>query len=204
MGTLLSSDSIFIAAKLVAGGSIRRNKTMRKTILLTVFLVWSTVAQAQERYTENTLKISAGSESSAVPAATIEDLSWLAGHWTGQNADQLSEEIWSPPKNGAMMGMYRLLRKNRTVFYELMTFVQEKGTLVLRIKHFHSNLKGWEEKDKTNDFRFIAKKEGAFYFEGMTFKPQGKNALLIFVATRSKDGTVSEEKYTYKRLNTLK
>jgi hypothetical protein len=174
---------------------------MRKTILLAVFLVCAAAVQAQERYTENTLKLNAGSDSS--PAA-IEDMSWLAGHWTGEDSGGLSEEIWSPPRNGAMMGMYRFLEKDKTVFYELMTIVQEKGSLVLRIKHFRSDLKGWEEKDKTNDFRFIFKKEGAFYFEGMTFKPQGKNSVVIFVATRSKDGSVGEEKFTYKRLNTLK
>jgi hypothetical protein len=176
---------------------------MQKIIMLAVILVYVVVVQAQERFTENTLKMNGGSEKSTSPAARIEDMSWLAGHWIGEHAGRVSEEIWSPPKSGAMMGMYRLLEKDKTVFYELMTFVQENDSLVLRIKHFHSNLKGWEEKDKTNDFRLIAKKDDAFYFEGMTFKPQGKGSLLIFVATRSKEGTVSEEKYTYKRLNTL-
>jgi hypothetical protein len=175
---------------------------MHKTILLLIMLVVTSLSfQAQERYTENTLKLSAGNES---PASKIGDMAWLAGHWTGEAMGGLSEEIWSAPKSGAMMGMYRFINKDKIIFYELMTIVEEKGSLVLRLKHFNPDLKGWEEKDKTTDFRFVSKKDKAIYFEGITFKPETDKSVNIYLATRHKDGTVSEEVFHYTRVSPVK
>jgi hypothetical protein len=48
-------------------------------LLLAVGL-FSQSAIAQERLTENTLKLNPDKKSTA---ATIADMAWLAGHWTG-------------------------------------------------------------------------------------------------------------------------
>jgi hypothetical protein len=107
---------------------------------------------AHERLTEHTFKLSAGKQS---PAATIADMAWLAGHWTGEGLGGLIEEVWSPPRNGVMMGMFRLVRDGKPIFYELLTLAEERGSLTLRLKRFNADLTGWEEKDKTIDFPFI-------------------------------------------------
>jgi hypothetical protein len=98
-----------------------------------------------------------------------------------------------------MMGMYRLIRDGRPVFYELLTIVEENGSLMLRLKHFNANLTGWEEKLKTIDFPLVAKTEGAVHFEGMSFHPKGNDALTVYLAIHQKDGTVREEAFSYKR-----
>src|SRR5262245_27094154 len=92
-------------------------------------------AWSQERLTEHTFRLGAGKQS---PVATIADMSWLSGHWEGEGLGGVSEEMWSPPKNGVMMGMFRLVRDGKPIFYELLTMVEEKGTLYLRLKHFNA------------------------------------------------------------------
>lgn len=173
---------------------------MKKIVSLMVLIgSLSLTAFAQERQTEHTLKLSPGQKP---PAATIADMAWYAGHWTGEGLGGFNEEIWSPPRNGAMMGMYRMQKNGKTVFYELLTLLEENGSLVIRLKHFNPNLTGWEEKDKTVEFPLVAKKDGMFYFGGMTFKPEGKDAVAVYLAIHNrKDGTVSEEVFRYTRVN---
>jgi hypothetical protein len=153
-------------------------------------------AAAQDRQTEHTFKSRPGAQP---PAATIADMAWLAGHWTGQALGGTSEEMWSPPAHGTMMGMYRLIKDGKPVFYELLTLVEEGGSLVLRLKHFHADMRGWEEKDKSLAFPLVAREAGALHFDGMSFHPRG-DELTVYLAIGQKDGTVREETFTYKRV----
>lgn len=154
-------------------------------------------AGAQEKLTERTFRLKAGTTS---PPATLADMAWLTGRWVGDALGGVSEEIWSEPRAGAMMGMYRLVRDGKTIFYELLTIVEEKGSLTLRLKHFNADLTGWEEKLKTIDFPLVAKGDGAVHFDGMSFHPKGGDALTVYLAIHQKDATVREETFTYKRM----
>ncbi len=104
-----------------------------------------------------------------------------------------------------MMGMFRQINNGKTVFYELMTLVEENGSIVMRLKHFNPNLTGWEEKDKTVDFKFVGKKDGVIHFEGMAFRPEGrpegKDTITVYLAIRRKDGSLHEETFRYARAN---
>jgi len=99
------------------------------------------------------------------------------------------------------MGMFRLIKNGSPVFYELLTLVEHNGSLILRLKHFNPNMNGWEEKDQTVDFPLVAKEDGAMYFDGMTFKIEGRDAVTVFLAIHSKkDGGVREEAFRYTRV----
>lgn len=172
-----------------------------KILLFVILFCPSIFIFAQEQLTANTLKLNSEIDS---PSIAISEMKWLAGQWLGEDMGGLTEEVWSFPKGDAMMGVFRFIKNEKTVFYELMTIRQEKNSLILRLKHFNPNLTGWEEKDKTFNFRFVAKKNGVFHFEGMTFKPEGKNKLTILLAIKGKDGNYTEEIFTFKRANTLK
>ena len=50
------------------------------------------------------------------------------------------------------MGMFRWFRDGKPLFFELFTVEEEGDSLVLRIKHFHPGLRGWEEKDASVTF----------------------------------------------------
>jgi hypothetical protein len=173
-----------------------------KGIALAVILVCSAASvQGQEKMTERTLKLGTGAKS---PHATISDVAWLAGHWVGPALGGEAEEIWSPPKAGSMMGMYRLVRDGKVVFYELLTLVQEGGSLVLRLKHFNPDLTGWEEKQKTVDFRLVGLGEGVVQFEGMSFRREGDGKLTVYLAIEGKDGALHEEAFRYARAHSGK
>jgi hypothetical protein len=81
-------------------------------------------------------------------AARASELSWLEGRWSGTHGDDSIEEHWSAPVAGTMMGMFRLIREGKVVFFELITIEEEMNGAVMRVKHFSPGLKGWEEKDE--------------------------------------------------------
>jgi hypothetical protein len=165
-------------------------------IAILAFVVFPGLAKTQVRSTENTLKLAEGQASEG---ATLADIAQLSGNWTGTGLGGVSEEIWSKPAGGVMMGMYRLIREGKPVFYEMLWIVEDNGSLNMRLKHFHPNLVGWEEKDKTVDFRFVKKDGNRIYFSGLTFDFIGDKELNIYLALRQKDGTVKEEVFKMKR-----
>jgi hypothetical protein len=89
--------------------------------------------------------------------ATVSDLMWLTGQWRGHRGDDVIEEAWGWPIGGTMMGMFRWVRADDTpFFYELTVLEPRDDTVVLRIKHFHPGLVGWEEKDRCVTFGLVA------------------------------------------------
>jgi hypothetical protein len=167
------------------------------TLIFTVVLLTDT-ASAQQRLTEHTLNLAPGQTPSP---ATIADMAWLAGHWTGDGLGGRSEEIWSPPAHGVMMGMYRNIKGDAPLFYELLTLSEEKGSLIIRLKHFNPDLTGWEEKDQSVSFPFVAKRDGVFHFSGMAFKPTGADTVTIYLAIENRqDKTVREAEFYYTRV----
>ena len=97
-----------------------------------------------------------------------------------------------------MMGMFRLVKrdeagKDAVTFYEFLTFVEQDGSILLKLKHFNADLSGWEEKDRFVTFRLVRVAPDAVYFDGLTFRRDAPDRLSIFLALRdSKTGTVSE------------
>ena len=146
--------------------------------------------------TANTLRLSAGQKS---PAATIADMEWYAGRWTGSGLGGVNEEVWSPPRNGTMMGMYRMIKDGKPVFYELLLITEENGSLAIKLKHFHADLRGWEERDESLRFPLVAKRDGRIYFDGMTFERLGADRVKVYLAIEHKDGKVHEETFEYSR-----
>ena len=167
-------------------------------VMVAACLLAAATASAQQQITENTVRLADGAAS---PPATLGGMAWLAGSWTGEGLGGQVEEIWSPAQAGAMMGMFRLLRDGQTAFYELMTLVEENGSLVLRVKHFNPDLTGWEDKGESVDFALVAVDGDRFLFDGLTFHRRADDAMTIHVVISSKDGTVREEVFRYARVD---
>jgi Domain of unknown function (DUF6265) len=161
-----------------------------------VLLLMASNSQAEEATTANTLRLSPGQKS---PAATISDMEWYSGRWTGSGLGGLNEEVWSPPRNGTMMGMYRMIKDSKPIFYELLLITEENGSLTIKLKHFHADLRGWEERDASVRFPLVAKRDGRIYFDGMTFERIGADRVKVYLAVEHKDGRVQEETFEYSR-----
>ena len=101
---------------------------------------------------------------------SIEDAAWLAGRWEGELFGGHAEEQWSAPADGAMMGMFRLIQGDRVGFYEFFLLREdEEHGLVLRLKHFHPDLRGWEEKDAWVEFPLVEATGDTLAFDGLVF-----------------------------------
>ena len=54
----------------------------------------------------------------ASPAATVDDLAWLAGQWTSEAGERWTEESWTAPRGGVMLGHSRSGRGDALREYE--------------------------------------------------------------------------------------
>jgi hypothetical protein len=132
------------------------------------------------------------------PKATLADMKWLEGRWCGNALGGFVEELWSEPRGGAMMGMFRLVKGNDPVFYEFLHVVEVEGSLAIRLKHFNRDLTGWEEKAQVREFKLVSIKDGVYSFEGMDFHPAG-DTLKVVLQIGNKDGSTRTEIFTYSR-----
>jgi hypothetical protein len=133
------------------------------------------------------------------PPATLADTAWLEGRWVGEGLGGVSEEIWSPARGGTMMGMYRLLKDGKPVFYEFLMLVEENGTLAMKLKHFNPDFMGWEEKAGFVTFKLVAVEPRAAHFDGLSFFREGDDALNIYLLLKDKEGKVREELFRMRR-----
>lgn len=140
-------------------------------------------------------------EGQAPAAARLADLSWLVAHWRGEGFGGTAEEQWLPPAGGAMLGTFRLIVGGAVRFYEIMTLVQEGEHVSLRLKHFHPDLVGWEEREEVRSFRLLRLREHEAHFEGFSFRVDATGELEIWVAIRDRaTSTVREERVVYRKV----
>lgn len=87
----------------------------------------------------------------AQEARTIDDLSWIAGHWRGDGAPLgggTIEEGWLAPSGGSMSGVFRLVSgppDERARVFELLLLEEEDGEVFYRFKHVGPGWRAWEE-----------------------------------------------------------
>lgn len=163
--------------------------------ILALALLIPSLAAAQSKLTENTLKLDEGAEPAA---ASIEDFAWLSGRWTGEGLGGTTEEVWGAPANGTMMGMFRLDREGKPVFYELLTIASQEGRFTMRLKHVNPDMTGWEEKEKFVEFPWIGTIDGVHHFGGLAFRQEG-DEMTIYLALRGKEGVVREHQFRMRR-----
>ena len=147
-------------------------------------------------YASETLTLAPGQAS---PKASIEQLSWLAGHWRGEALGGTVEEHWAPPSAGSMVGTFKLSSNGKVKFYEIEIIREVADSLVLQLKHFSQDLKGWEEKDQTVDFSLVKIEEDAAYFDGFTIRKISADEVHMFVVFE-REPELKEASFKYKRV----
>lgn len=160
--------------------------------------LWAIPCEAQTAQTEHTLRLEPGADR---PAASISDAAWLGGRWVGEGLGARVEESWLPPSGRKMVGIFRLVRGDSVQFYELVTLVEEAGSLVLRLKHFGPDLAGWEEKSESVDFPLVRRTPETLWFDGLTIRREGEDRMRIWVALQPDEGEVREELFEYRRVD---
>lgn len=164
----------------------------QRLFLLMALALAVSSAQAQTRITEHVLRLDEGSEQ---PAATLDDVAWLAGAWTGEAFGGTFEEVWTHPAAGSMVGLFKLVHDGAPTIYELQTITEEDGSLLWKVRHFDADFTAWEEKAEFVRFPLVAIDESVVHFDGLTLLREGEN--LVVYLTASRDGETHEEKLIY-------
>lgn len=85
--------------------------------LVTLVVVFASTACGAPAVAEWTpAKLTTGGELAA--------LSWLSGSWTNESATEMTEEHWSEPRGGTLIGMNRTVVDGRTVHFESLRIEQ--------------------------------------------------------------------------------
>ncbi|WP_439153341.1 DUF6265 family protein [Winogradskyella sp.] len=128
----------------------------------------------------------------------LENIAWIAGTWHGEAFGGQTEEIWSEPNGGSMMATFKLINDGKVTFYEIEIIRELENTLILQLKHFGPNLKGWETKDETVDFPLIEITKNKVVFEGMSFEKISNTEMNVYVDMKEND-KVETVKFNYRK-----
>lgn len=174
---------------------------MNRTLIM-IAICWTCFSppmlQAQTAFTENTFQLDEG----AKPAtAELEKFNFLVGRWVGTGLGGECEEVFLPVWNNTMTGSFRYAREGKLVFSEFFSMHSDENGVALRLKHFHPDMVGWEEKDGMVKFPLIKVEDNAAYFGGLTYKLVGPNELHVWVAMRNQPtGEAHDAAFVFKRV----
>lgn len=166
-----------------------------RTIVALALLSFSQILNAQTQLTDHTYRLDAQDER---PSASLDDVAWLAGNWSGEAFGGRFEEHWNPPSGGSMIGLFKLLDGESAAFYELMLLVEEAGSLSLKVKHFSPDFTAWESKEDYVTFRYIMSEDDAVHFSGISFYRIDDDTMHAYLVMKAGD-EIREEKLVYRR-----
>jgi hypothetical protein len=141
--------------------------------------------------------------------ASLDQLSWVSGAWTGTLGERTIEQHWSAPLAGSIIAMYRSIQGSRATLYELLAIEQQGEGVVLRIKHFSpgAGLVGREAKDESIDHALVKLGDRTAIFEGGTPASPARitfnspdSATLNITVERQRDGKTVSTEFKYKRM----
>jgi hypothetical protein len=118
-----------------------------KIFFLFAFLLLSTLSNAQ------------------TATGTLNDLSFLEGHWLGNYNGGPIEASWTAPAGNNIMGYIRMIKDDKPALYEVFAFEQSEKGPVARVKHFKPGLIALEEKAVSDTYNFIEAKKNQALFE---------------------------------------
>lgn len=138
------------------------------------------------------------------PAATLADMAWLAGSWTGPAiGGNPAGETFTYAGDQQMVGhFWQLDDEGGIAFYELITITPDGESLVMRLKHFTADLTGWEAKEGSAalEFPLVERSDTRWKFGPVTFTQDGPNKLQVSVRIKQDDGTIGSLDFNYDRV----
>jgi len=123
---------------------------------------------------------------------------WLEGRWVGAGLGGEVEETWLAPRGGAMVGVFRMASEERVSFYELMTIEEGPDGPQMRLKHFHADLRGWEERDESLVWPYESLGDRAARFGPVTYDLV-KDGVLRATVEIEQGGEVTTEELRFRR-----
>jgi hypothetical protein len=131
------------------------------------------------------------------PPAKAQDVAWLAGYWDGEGLGGKVEDMWMPPRDGVVLGVFRLTKADGKGFQQLFAIEEHEGSLRFVFRHFHPDFTAWEEKDKPIRLRLTRIGPNEAAFGGVVFARK-EDVLTVSLTMRGRDGP-RQEVLTFKR-----
>ncbi|NNU14905.1 hypothetical protein HK107_01035 [Parvularcula sp. ZS-1/3] len=122
----------------------------------------------------------------------------LLGCWEGEGLGGEVAECWMPGPDGRVTGMFQLVTNGEQNFSEILIIDDFGEGPEMRLKHFHGDLKGWEEKDEFVTFKLKEAREDTLIFGGLTITFEGDDRLLMDLKMKTSAG-VQTMNFTYDR-----
>ena len=132
-------------------------------------------------------------------APKLENIKWISGNWKGEAFGGQTEENWSEPSGGSMMATFKLINEGSVSFYEIEIIREIENSLILQLKHFDNDLKGWETKNETVDFPLIKLTPTHVISEGMSFEKVSATEMNVYVDIENEEGQIEIVKFNYKK-----
>ncbi|MFT4612422.1 MAG: hypothetical protein ACJA1H_000468 [Glaciecola sp.] len=132
-------------------------------------------------------------------APKLENIKWISGNWKGEAFGGQTEENWSEPSGGSMMATFKLINDGEVSFYEIEIIREIENSLILQLKHFDTDLKGWETKNETVDFPLLKLTATQVIFKGMSFEKVSDNEMNVYVDIKNDNGDIELVKFNYKK-----
>lgn len=134
----------------------------------------------------------------ARPIASVHDLGWLAGRWSGEGITGPAHEVYSAPAGGAIVGHFRQQRGDGIWFYELMVVRPDAESITYCLRHFNPDLTAWEEKNDVRCFPLIDREADTWYFDGLTIRREDQDNMVAAVRIAS-GSEVRDAVFRYRR-----
>lgn len=78
-----------------------------------------------------------------MPFASLSDLAWLQGQWTGTWGPRAVTEMWSAPRAGTMLGTLQVVEDDKTTDAEFFMINQKTDGVEYRVLHFTTSFESW-------------------------------------------------------------
>ncbi|KAA6440211.1 hypothetical protein FEM33_06300 [Dyadobacter flavalbus] len=125
----------------------RKPQSIKTYSLIFTFFLFAAFAQAQTK------------------TGTLNDISFLEGHWLGNYNGGPIEASWTAPAGNNIMGYIRMIKDDKPALYEVFAFEQTEKGPVAMVKHFKPGLIALEEKEVSDRYNFIEAKKNQALFE---------------------------------------
>ncbi len=135
----------------------------------------------------------------AAQSPDIEQLAFLTGYWQGPGLGGHSEEMWMPPSDNRLLGLFKQSGANGLEFSEIVEIVAAPEGIVMHVKHFNADFTGWEEKDDFVSFPLLEVSANKAVFDGLVYELVTPNQLLVTLQIRQSDGTIEEVRFDLTR-----
>ncbi len=122
----------------------------------------------------------------------VNPVAWLEGHWVGDGFGGKAEEVWLAPADGTMSCIFRLMHGGKVTMYELVTIVPKGDEWVMRLKHFHADMRGWEERDESLEWMHEALGDREARFGPVTYSLSEDDVLTSSVEVDGEEGVQTE------------